>query len=220
MFLSLRAVSAIIEELLRGSQQCVLKRFAVPFSAVTTLVAKYPFASFGCSHVTGSSVCMQAKRDPSNPAKGITQLEFCERARDMKGNTITSVKARLSPAEAAKVLKHLRFSFDNGAFHQCADLLMEIAGISPSQRAPLPPWGPDFNQPAEHGHGRFKSKMRELINGGWWPENMTECWAMCEKVWEEVNGEEVVSADVERLPALYEHVACVSKGDWAPPYLS
>lgn len=169
--------------------------------------------------MTGSPCVLQTKKDNA-PAKSITQREFCDRALDIKDNAHAAVSTNLSPKQAELILQNMSYSFDNAAFHSCADLLESKAGISPAQRAPLPPWGPDFNQPVEHAHGRFKMRVRELVNGGWWPATMEEFWEVCQQVWEEVNGGSVVSADVERLPALYQHVANVSMGDWAPPHLS
>lgn len=110
-------------------------------------------------------------------------------------------------------LARLLYVFDHGAFHECPGTLQDIAGIQPDQRVPQPAWGPDFNQPAEHAHGRFKAAMQRLLDDLWWPQDMEECWAKCQEVWDEVNPAHTVSKDVFRLPKLYELVK-IAKGGW------
>jgi hypothetical protein len=62
--------------------------------------------------------------------------------------------------------------------------------------------------------------MCKEVEEGFWPQNIDDLISRCKEVWEKVNDKRVVSADVERLEELYEHVAEVSMGDWAPKSLS
>lgn len=70
---------------------------------------------------------------------------------------------------------------DRSRFHEYPQALEDIGGIEAGHRAPQPPWGPGFNQPAEHAHvhvhvhDAFKSSMECQLNGLWGPENMEEC---------------------------------------------
>lgn len=163
---------------------------------------------------------MQVKNNPGKAAKGMSQAEFCDNMKEMVTEIGVRLHDKLPTEKARHVEETLLFSYDNAAFHECPQRLLEVAGIHPSQRAPLPPWAPDFNQPIEHAHGRFKQRMFAKVDEGWWPSNMDECWATCKDVWEEVNAGDVVGKNVDRLLDLYNHVAVESKGNWAPKALS
>jgi hypothetical protein len=163
---------------------------------------------------------LQAKKKPGAPSKEVTQVEFCDNMVYVVGDAMAKSLEQLPREQAEKILQQLRFSSDYAAVHQCADKLQEVAGIGPSQRAPLAPWGPDMQQPVEHAHGRFKSAMREMLEGKWKPEDMDEVFDTCQEVWEKVTPVHVVNADVDRLTKLYEYVATVSKGGWALKSLS
>jgi len=163
---------------------------------------------------------LQSKKNPGAPAKGVTQVEFCDNMVYVVSDAIAKLLELLPPELVEIILQHLKFSYDYAAVHQCPGKLQEVAGIAPSQRAPLAPWGPDMQQPIEHAHGRFKSEMRKLLEGRWEPVNMEEVFAKCEEVWNRVNPVHVVNADVDRLTKLYDYVATVSKGGWAPKSLS
>lgn len=124
------------------------------------------------------------------------------------------------PDMASKIINNMTFSFDNAAFHNCPDALSTIAGIQPSQRLALPAWAPDFQQPIEHAHGRFKMMMRKEVDQGFWPEDLAAFLKKCKSIWKDANSSAVVSANVERLEALWTHVHLKSKGGWAPKKLS
>lgn len=158
---------------------------------------------------------MQTKRNPEMLAKGETQLEFCDRMKDMDA-TVTEYLSTAPREGRNKTAPTALYVFDHGRFHECPATLEEVAGIRPEQRAPQPAWGPDFNQPAEHAHGRFKAAMQRQLNESWWPESMAQLWERCQQVWLEVNLPEVVAKDVARLRRLYHHVKNVSMGNWAP----
>jgi hypothetical protein len=158
----------------------------------------------------------QTKRDPTVPAKGVTQQEFCDRVNKNVEEKLRSVPRELAKRRGCKPL----YLFDHAAFHECPLTLQRIAGIQPEQRVPHPAWGPDFNQPIEHAHGRFKSAMQRLMDERWWPRSMRACWKKCQQVWEEVNSAQVVSKDVARLPKLYDYVKHTSMGNWALKELS
>lgn len=162
---------------------------------------------------------MQTKKDNETLAQGVTQKEFCERMNDIRLSGERALD-NIPPARWKRRCRKMLFLFDNAAFHKCPQLLQDIADIKPDQRVPHPAWAPDFNQPIEHSHGRFKAEMKRQMDLGWWPNNMEECWEKCQQVWEQVNTEEMVAKDVARLPHLYEYVMNVSNGNWPPPQYS
>jgi len=159
------------------------------------------------------------RKGSGNTAGGVTQEEFSDKMKDIHKKVRKKVK-KVHPDKALEILEKITFSFDNAAFHNCPQALATKAGIQPSQRVPLPAWAPDFQQPIEHAHGRFKTKMRKEVDRGYWPEDLDEFLKKCKKVWKEVNSSQVVSWNVERLEKLatYDHVE--SKGGWAPKSLS
>lgn len=109
---------------------------------------------------------------------------------------------------------------NHAAVHEDHKLLREVAGISRKQRCPLAPWSPDFQQPIEHAHGRFKEKFRASLRDNHTKKEMNEFMKEAKRVWEEVNQAEIVNKDVERLPQLYRYVVQENTGDWAPANLS
>jgi hypothetical protein len=182
----------------------------------TPILRTSGFLSLPCGYfnVTFPSSLLEVKGS-DRPAQGVTQREFCDCMKEIRLEVERRVAQEFKPAKAKKILGVVTYSFDNAAFHQCPDLLEEIAGIQTSQRQDLPAWGPDFQQPIEHAHGRFKSAMRKEVAGGFMPRNLGEMEGKCKEVWKTVNSKKVVSANVRRLKELYEHVHEVSKGDWA-----
>ena len=148
--------------------------------------------------------------------------EFADCMTLINKKTEEHVRQNFSQPKADKILKLLQFSFDNAAIHNCPRLLETHAGISPSQRVPIPPYCCDLQQPIEHAHGRFKMALRKELRrpdahgNTWWPTNLDELRSKCDEVWDRVNSRDVVSKDVERLKDLYKHLHVVSEGSWAP----
>ena len=112
------------------------------------------------------------------------------------------------------------YSFDHHRVHECPTRLHEIAGITPSQRSQVPPNSPDFQQPVEHAHGRFKQAFREAITKNPKLRSKENVQSFARELWFQVNPPEVVNKDVERLLGLYRHVRDVSLGGYAPKKLS
>jgi hypothetical protein len=124
---------------------------------------------------------------------------------------------RMSPE---KVKSKICYSFDHCKVHECPELLESMASIKPSQRVKVPPISPDFQQPVEHAHGRFKEAFKLAITTNPGLRSKERVKEFATKLWFQVNPPEVVNKDVERLLGLYQFVNDKGKGGYAPKSLS
>lgn len=147
--------------------------------------------------------------------------EFADGMKLIREKAEEHVRRNFPKAKADDILQRMQFSFDNAAIHNCPGLLESHAGISPSQRVPIPPYCCDLQQPIEHAHGRFKMALRKELrrpdahDNTWWPTNLAELRSKCEEIWDRVNPLHVVNKDVKRLRKLYKHLHVVTEGGWA-----
>lgn len=139
---------------------------------------------------------------------------------EIKANAMAVAQRQHPHMKMENLERLITYSFDHAAVHEDHKLLREVAGISQKQRCPLAPWSPDFQQPIEHAHGRFKEKFRASLRDNHTKKEMNEFMKEAKRVWEEVNQAEIVNKDVERLPQLYRYVVQENTGDWAPANLS
>lgn len=141
----------------------------------------------------------------------------------MKGvnGAAVSGKRKLHPRMSCEGVENkITYSFDHHKVHECPTQLHEIAGIRPSQRSPTPTGSPDFQQPVEHAHGRFKQAFKQAITKDPKLRSKERVQAFARELWFKVNPPEVVNKDVERLVGLYHYVRDVSLGGYAPKNLS
>jgi hypothetical protein len=158
------------------------------------------------------SALLQAKGQPSRPAKAITKAEFTDVMKEVQEEAIAALKPRHPRTSAVELQKKLAFSFDHHAVHECPKLLEEVAGIKASQRLTLPALSPDFQQPIEHAHGRFKQAMNKAILENPSIQSIKDMQSIVGRLWEKVNSKQVVAKDVGRLPKLYQFVLNTSDG--------
>jgi hypothetical protein len=93
---------------------------------------------------TFPAALLQAKGQPSRPAKAITKAEFADVMKSVQEEAIAALKPRHPRTSNVELQKKLAFSFDHHAVHECPKLLEEVAGIKASQRLTLPALTPDF----------------------------------------------------------------------------
>jgi hypothetical protein len=172
-----------------------------------------------CSLLLTSSASF-AQTKVGHPAKGETSRECAEAMAEIKANAMAVAQRQHPHMKMENLERLITYSFDHAAVHEDHKLLREVAGISQKQRCPLAPWSPDFQQPIEHAHGRFKEKFRASLRDNHTKKEMNEFMKEAKRVWEEVNQAEIVNKDVERLPQLYRYVVQENTGDWAPANLS
>ena len=151
---------------------------------------------------------------------GITTPEFCGVMRRVSAAATIGAHQLHPRLSCESCEKRLLYSFDHHRVHDNPRKLAKIAGIKPSQRVITPPNSPDFQQPAEHAHGRFKQAFREAITRHPEMRRRGVVEEFAHKLWFEVNPPEVVNKDVERLIPLYQFVRDVSLGGYATKELS
>jgi hypothetical protein len=88
-------------------------------------------------------------------------------------------------------------AFDHHAVHECPKMLEEVAGINASQRLILPALSPDFQQPIEYAHGRFKQAMKKAVMENPGIESINDMQSIAGRLWENVNSKQVVAKEVD-----------------------
>lgn len=154
------------------------------------------------------------------PAMGITSREFCGVMRRVSAAATIGAHELHPRLSCESCEKRLLYSFDHHKVHENARKLAKIAGIKPSQRVIAPPNSPDFQQPVEHAHGRFKQAFREAITKHPELRSRDVVEEFARELWFKVNTPKVVNKDVARLVPLYQFVRDVSMGGYATKELS
>jgi hypothetical protein len=108
------------------------------------------------------------------------------------------------------------FSYD-GARHHTSNRLMAFlpAGYDTADNFPLPPYSPDIHRVIEHAHGRATSEFQKWVYSNNMPGLTVDDYKReFESIYMKCCSAEVINADVEGLPELFDNII-ENEGGWA-----